>query len=45
MKIVILDCCFSGQATATAHSLGGDGADVITMPDGTGALTINVIPG
>lgn len=40
MKIVILDCCFSGQATEAAHSLGGDGADVITMTGGTGAFTM-----
>lgn len=39
-KIVVLDCCFSGQATESGHSLAGADPDLATLTAGTGAFTM-----
>jgi hypothetical protein len=39
VKILILDCCFAGQATQHANAL-GPAADVIDSAGGTGAFTM-----
>jgi hypothetical protein len=38
-KIVILDCCFAGQAVRPAHSLAAATTDVIDVTLGTGAFS------
>ncbi|MEW2626327.1 caspase family protein [Streptomyces sp. NPDC048106] len=39
-KIVILDCCFAGQAADSRHSLADGSAEVIDKTLGTGAFTM-----
>src|SRR5262249_8529972 len=39
VKVVILDCCFAGQALHGPHTLASD-ADVATLAGGTGAYTL-----
>ncbi|MGD0558709.1 MAG: caspase family protein [Streptosporangiaceae bacterium] len=39
-KIVILDCCFSGQATRSGHGLDAAAADVTDMSVGAGEFTM-----
>src|SRR5579859_1692082 len=40
VKIVILDCCFAGLATAGASALAGQAGDMLDLTAGTGAYTM-----
>jgi Caspase domain len=40
VKVIILDCCFAGQATHGPHTLSGQEVDVPALTSGTGAYTL-----